>query len=65
MKKFNLLALVATLFLLSCSDSQTNVITHLPYQMEEKGRWGLIDMEGNPLIEDEYQIEYEFYEGEK
>ena len=30
-------------------------ITHLPYQLEEDGRWGLIDWEGNPLIEEEFK----------
>lgn len=57
MKKVHLLALVASFFFLSCGDSQTNQITHIPFQMEKEGRWGLIDMEGNSLIEDEFKNE--------
>ena len=45
----------AILFFASCGNESENKVTHLPYQLEEDGRWGLIDWEGNPLIEEEFE----------
>lgn len=56
MKKMSLLLLMLAMFLfVGCSDSETNQITHLPFKAEKGGRWGLIDWEGNILIEDEFK----------
>lgn len=55
MKKVHFLLFAAILFLTNCSKSETGTITHLPFQTEKDGRWGLIDMEGNILMEDEFK----------
>ena len=55
MKKVHLLLFAAILFFASCGNESENKITHLPYQLEEDSRWGLIDWEGNPLIEEEFK----------
>lgn len=55
MKKVHLWLFAVILVLASCSSNSENQITHLPFQTEEDGRWGLIDMEGNVLIEDEFK----------
>lgn len=55
MKKVHLWLFAFVLVLTSCSSNSENKITHLPYQLEEDGRWGLIDWEGNPLIEEEFK----------
>ena len=55
MKKVHLLLFAAILFFASCGNESENKVTHLPYQLEEDGRWGLIDWEGNPLIEEEFK----------
>ena len=55
MKKVHLWLFAIVLVLASCSNNSENKITHLPYQLEEDGRWGLIDWEGNPLIEEEFK----------
>lgn len=42
-------------FLSACNQNQSNYeVTHIPYKADKDGRWGLIDWEGNPLIEDEF-----------
>ena len=55
MKKVHLLLFVVILVLAGCSSNSENNITHIPFQTEKDGRWGLIDWEGNPLIEDEFK----------
>jgi len=55
MKKVHLLLFVVILVLTGCSSNSENRITHLPYQVEKDGRWGLIDWEGNPLVEEEFK----------
>ena len=55
MKKVHLMLFTVILVLASCSSNSENKITHLPYQVEKDGRWGLIDWEGNPLIEEEFK----------
>lgn len=55
MKKVHLLLFAAILFFASCGNESENKVTHLPYQVEKDGRWGLIDWEGNPLIEEEFK----------
>lgn len=55
MKKVHLWLFAVILVLTGCSNNSENQITHLPFQTEEDGRWGLIDMEGNVLIEDEFK----------
>ena len=55
MKKVHLLLFVVILVLTGCSSNSENPITHLPFQTEKDGRWGLIDWEGNSLIEDEFK----------
>ena len=55
MKKVHLLLFAVILVLAGCSSNSENTITHLPYQVEKDGRWGLIDWEGNPLIEEEFK----------
>lgn len=55
MKKVHLLLFAVILVLASCGDNSEKPITHLPFQTEKDGRWGLIDMEGNILIEDEFK----------
>lgn len=55
MKKVHLLLFAVILVLAGCGNKSENKITHLPYQVEKDGRWGLIDWEGNPLIEDEFK----------
>lgn len=35
-------------------NSSKNEETHIPFKIEKDRRWGLIDWEGNPLIEDEF-----------
>lgn len=57
MKKVHLLLFAAILFFASCGNESENKVTHLPYQVEKDGRWGLIDIEGNPLIEEEFKKE--------
>lgn len=55
MKKVHLLLFAVILVLTGCSSNSENMITHLPFKTEKDGRWGLIDMEGNILIEDEFK----------
>jgi len=55
MKKVHLLLFALILVLAGCSSNSENMITHLPFKTEKDGRWGLIDMEGNILIEDEFK----------
>lgn len=55
MKKVHLLLFAVILVLAGCSSNSENPITHLPFQTEKDGRWGLIDMEGNILLEDEFK----------
>ena len=51
----NLMVLALITLLSACEKSSTYEVTHLPYQADEESRWGLIDWEGNPLIEDEFE----------
>ena len=51
----NLMVLALITLLSACEKSSTYEATHLPYQADEESRWGLIDWEGNPLIEDEFE----------
>ena len=55
MKKVHLLLFTVILVFASCSSNSENMITHLPYQVEKDGRWGLIDWGGNPLVEEEFK----------
>lgn len=55
MKKVHLLLFAVILVLAGCSSNSENMITHIPFKTEKDGRWGLIDWEGNPLIEDEFK----------
>lgn len=55
MKKVHLLLFAVLLVLTGCSSNSENPITHLPFKTEKDGRWGLIDMEGNILLEDEFK----------
>ena len=55
MKKVHLLLFAVILVLTGCSNNSENPITHLPFKTEKDGRWGLIDMEGNILLEDEFK----------
>lgn len=55
MKKVHLLLFALILVLAGCSSNSENMITHIPYQVEKDGRWGLIDWEGNPLVEEEFK----------
>lgn len=42
----------------ACDQSSSrNEVTHIPYKADENSRWGLIDWEGSPLIEDEFKEE--------
>lgn len=55
MKKTVFGCLLLSCFFVGCgSKDSKDKITHLPYLTEENGRWGLIDLEGNVLIEDEF-----------
>lgn len=39
----------------ACNQSTNEYgITHIPFKAEKDSRWGLIDWDGNPLIEDEF-----------
>lgn len=49
------LSFVLMLFVSACNqDSGREKVTHIPYKADQDSRWGLIDWEGNPLIEDEF-----------
>lgn len=49
------LSFVLMLFVSACNqDSGRDKVTHIPYKADKDSRWGLIDWEGNPLIEDEF-----------
>ena len=41
--------------LVSCRQSYDMEVTHLPYKADSEERWGLIDWEGNVLIENEFE----------
>lgn len=46
---------VLLVLLSACNQNQSNYkVTHIPYKADKDSRWGLIDWEGNPLIEDEF-----------
>lgn len=49
--------LITIIVLLSACNQNANEYekTHIPFKAEKDSRWGLIDWEGNPLIEDEFE----------
>lgn len=49
------LSFVLMLFVSACNQELVrDKVTHIPYKADKDSRWGLIDWEGNPLIEDEF-----------
>ncbi|WP_455623648.1 hypothetical protein [Parabacteroides sp.] len=53
--KFYYPLLAFAIIMSACNqNSSKNEETHIPFKSEKDSRWGLIDWEGNPLIEDEF-----------
>lgn len=53
--KFYYPLLAFAIIMSACNqNSSKNEETHIPFKAEKDSRWGLIDWEGNPLIEDEF-----------
>ena len=54
MKRLLSISLLMMVICSACNRLHENEITHLAFKAEEDSRWGLIDWEGNPLIENEF-----------
>lgn len=57
MKKLLSISLLMMVICSACNRLHESEITHLAFKAEEDSRWGLIDWEGNPLIENEFTEE--------
>lgn len=50
--------IVLMVFMSACDQNSSKYeVTYIPYKADKDSRWGLIDWEGNPLIEDEFEKE--------
>lgn len=49
------LAAIATMLMLSCSNTENGNVEYIPFQETDDGQWGMISMDGKVLFKDEFK----------